>query len=104
MHIHFERSGGFMGTRIEATINTEDLPPEEAQKVTSLIEEASFFDLPSAIASPTPGADQFQYRVTVESEERKHTVEIGDAAIPEDVQPLLRQLTILARGKGPSSG
>jgi hypothetical protein len=97
MRIEFERTGGFAGMRVAATIDTETLPPDEARAVREMVGAARFFDLPAKITSPTPGADQFQYRLTVEAEGRKHTVEVGDASAPEALQPLLRRLTLLAR-------
>ncbi len=97
MRIQFERSGGFAGMRLTATIDTDALAPDEARELQALIEAARFFDLPAVIASPTPGADQFQYRLNVETAERRHTVEVGDAAAPDTLQPLLRKLTTLAR-------
>ena len=97
MRIQFERSGGFAGMRLTATIDTDTLAPDEARVLQALMDTAWFFDLPAVIASPTPGADQFQYRLTVEADERRHTVEVGEAAAPDTLQPLLRKLTTLAR-------
>ena len=97
MRIQFERTGGVAGIRVAATIDTESLSSEEARELREMIDAARFFDLPAFIASPTPGADQFQYKVTVEAEGRQHTVEVGDASAPESLQGLLRRLTVLAR-------
>ncbi len=97
MRIRFERTGGFAGMRLTATIDTEALPLERADELRRLVDAASFFDLPTTIRSSAPGADQFQYQLTIEVEGRRHTVEVSEAAAPEALQPLLRQLTILAR-------
>jgi hypothetical protein len=61
------------------------------------VDAARFFDLPAVIASPTPGADRFQYKITVEAEGRRHTVEVGEAAVPGNLQPLIQRLITLAR-------
>ena len=97
MRISFERTGGVAGMSIAATIDTEALPAHNAQELLRLVDAASFFDLPATIRMPAQGADQFHYKLTVEDEARRHTVEVGDAAAPAALQPLLRQLTILAR-------
>jgi hypothetical protein len=102
MRIHFDRTGGFAGMRVQATIDTDSLTPDDARQITELVAAAQFFELPSVIAATAPGADQFQYRLTVETEGRKHTVEVGDASAPETVQPLLRKLVVLAR-RSPSN-
>lgn len=99
MRIHFERAGGFTGMRIEADIDTAALPPEDARELATLIEAVHFFDLPPRFTSSTPGADQFEYTIMVESEERHHTVHTTDAGAPPDLRPLLQRLTRLARSQ-----
>ena len=97
MRIQFDRTGGFAGLRMAATLETESLPPDEAQSLLDLVKAARFFDLPAVIEPPPAGADQFKYKLTIEAEGRRHTVEMGDASAPETLQPLLRRLTVLAR-------
>jgi hypothetical protein len=97
MRIEFERTGGFAGMKLRATIQAEALPPEQAQELASLIAAADFFNLPSMITAPRPGADQFVYRVTVEDAGRRHTVQTSDIAAPETLRPLLQWLVTLAR-------
>ncbi len=102
MKIQFERTGGFAGMRVETTIDTQSLPSQEASELQEMVDAAGFFDLPATIAAPTPGADQFQYKVTIEAGGRQHTIETGDAALPDALWPLLRRLTALARSTGGS--
>ena len=99
MRIHFERTGGFTGMTTTTTVDTETLSAEAAQELQEMVTEAGFFDLPAQMTSQTPGADQFHYMLTVESEGQKHTVEGSDAALPESLEPLLRRLTRLARSQ-----
>jgi hypothetical protein len=42
-------------------------------------------------------ADQFNYRVTIEAEGKRHTVEAGESSASPELQALLQQLTLLAR-------
>ena len=96
MKIHFARTGGFAGMRTEATFDTATLPEETARELEALVAEACFFDLPETPpASFSP--DTFQYVVTVENDDRRHTVRTGEGAAPDALQPLLRRLTVLAR-------
>ncbi|MBI2858981.1 MAG: hypothetical protein HYX90_07875 [Chloroflexi bacterium] len=97
MRIYFERTGGVTGIRLLSSIDTDLLPPKEAQELADMIAAARFFDLPAVIASPATGADQFHYVVTVESGDRRHSVKAGDAAVPSDLRPLLRRLAVLAQ-------
>jgi hypothetical protein len=97
MRIQFERTGGFAGMRVAATIDTDSLEPEAGRELQALVEAAKFFDLPAKAAASDAGTDQFHYTITVEAEGRQHRVEASDPSIPESLQPLLRRLTVLAR-------
>ena len=97
MQIAFERTGGFGGMRLTATVDTKKLSAEEAQELEETVQAAGFFDLPAEISSETPGADRIRYKLTVEAEGRRHTVELGEAAAPEQLRTLLRRLTAVAR-------
>lgn len=100
MRIYFERSGGFAGMRVSTTIDTESLGSEETHELQQLTDAAKFFALPAMITTTSPaGVDQFQYKVTIETEDRQHTVETGDASAPDTLLPLLQKLTRLARAK-----
>ncbi len=92
MLIQFERTGGFAGMRKKFTVDTDSLPPEEATRLHKMIETAGFFNLPSKSKGPSRGADQFQYRLIVETEKKKHTVELGEASVPATLRPLLKSL------------
>lgn len=98
MRISFERSGGFAGMTLRRTVDTDELPPDEAERVRGLVEGADFFALPAAGAAGR-GADRFQYVVEVEHAGRRHAVQVGEDA-PPGLQPLLDYLTRLARKPG----
>ncbi len=97
MRIEFERSGGFAGLRLAATIEADSLSVEEADELCKLVEEAGFFDLPARIAGPDAQPDQFMYKVTVETEARRHTVQLENTAPSPELQPLLHWLTRAVR-------
>ena len=97
MRIEFERTGWFAGIRFAAAIDTETLPPDDARALQDLVAEADFFRLPARLVSPAPGADRFQYRITVESGGQRRTLEAGEAALPETLRSLVERLTQIAR-------
>lgn len=100
MQIYFERNGGFAGIRFQTSVNTEELPPQLATPLRDMVYNASFFDLPQQPQMIDPHvADRFTYRLTVTDGERTHTVEMGDADIPETLQPLVQELTAIARSR-----
>ena len=97
MKVEFARTGGVAGIRLTATLDTEMLPPEEADHLRHLIAAASFFDQPSSRRSPTQGPDRFQYRVTIEDGDRIKTVEVDESSVSGPLQPLLDYLVDSAR-------
>ena len=97
MRINFERTGGFAGMRLSATIDTAALPADQASALQGAIDAAHFFDLPAQIPAPPQVADQFHYHVTIEAEGKRHTVDAGEASGSPALQELHQQLTSLAR-------
>jgi len=95
--IKFERTGGFAGMRIAKDLTMEDLSEEQAGRLSELLDDLDFDELPEQLTGGEPMADQFTYTITVETEEGKHTVTTGDASAPEKMQELLQLLNRLAR-------
>ena len=93
MRVEFERSGGFGGLRRVCTVDEGTLPPEAARQLRDLVHGARFFDLPAEIRASQPGADRFRYRLTVDDGERRHTVDLDEAAAPDGVWPLVDWLS-----------
>ncbi len=97
--IQFERSGGFANIPMRGEFNLDDLPPDQAQNIHTLLEQADFNSLPDDLAGGSHIPDQFTYTVTVEGAAGKKTVVTGDRSAPENLRPLLQTLTELARKK-----
>ena len=96
MQIYFERSGGFMGLRLKTTVDTAELTIEEAREWEQTLTAIGFFDLSSSLETES-GADRLIYKMTVVTTEREHTALFTDEDAPEELRPLLRRLTIMAR-------
>ncbi len=97
--IHFERSGGFTGLTKAVDIDVDLLPETERQALISHISNAGFFTLPTEIvdASATTGADRYNYRITIESNNHKHSVKCTDGSAPASLVPLLAWLNGASR-------
>ena len=96
MNIRFERSGGFAGLRHTRSIRSDELSAEEQKRLTDLVEAARFFELPAVLRSSVSGADRFQYKIGVETGQLKHTVQVDEAAVPDQLQPLIAWLKKVA--------
>ncbi len=97
MRIHFERTGGFTGMPLSATLDTTTLPAEQSRQLQDSINAAHFFDLPPRIMAPAQAADYYHYHVTVEDVGKRHTVDVDDIAASPEVQTLLQHLALQAR-------
>ena len=97
MRASLVRTGGFAGVSMSSMVDTDKLPPEDAQRLKQLVESANFFQLPETIAPPKAQPDRFQYRLTVEDDNRSHTVTIAESDLPPSVRPLADFLTQVAR-------
>lgn len=96
MRITFERSGGFTGIPMTATVDTQTLAAAQVTEFQSLVEAADFFRLPATIpAAAQP--DRFQYQITVEDGNRHHTVSVGESAVPGTLRPLIERMMQAAR-------
>ncbi len=91
MQITFEQSGGFAGLIRTKSIDTATLLPSDAQQVQRLIEAADFFRLPDSIEAEAQ-PDRFQYQITIEDDDRHHSVEVSETNIPPTLRPLLEWL------------
>jgi hypothetical protein len=95
MRVRFKMDGGFvyLPARSEpTTIDTGDLPEEEAKELERLIEAAGFFDLPETSSPPRGGADYLRYTISVTTPERSHTVQLTDPIEDPQVQALVEYL------------
>ena len=97
MWIYFERTGGLAGMMLNVTIDTGSLSQDEARYLLEMIDRARFFELPAEMTGIQKGADQFLYRITVESEGRQHTVQRSETDVPMSLRPLLEWLIKAAR-------
>ena len=98
--IKYERTGGFGGMRLSTDLRREDLSEEQASRISELLDDLDFEELPEQMIDEEAVPDQFTYTITVETKEGdEHTVVTGDASAPEKMQELLRLLDRLARTK-----
>ena len=79
------------------TIDTDELPAEEADELKGLIEAAGFFDLPETSAQPRGAADYLRYTVSVTDPEHSHTVHLTDPIEDPDIQALIEYLEAKVR-------
>jgi hypothetical protein len=101
LRVRFKTEGGvahFPGLSEPVTIDSDELPEEEAVELKQRVEEARFFDLPAQAGEPPQGAaDYRRYTVTVEEGGRSHTVQLADPVEDPSLQKLVSSLDTKAK-------
>lgn len=92
MKVTFETSGGVGGLTTTKTIDSDKLSVEQANRLRQLVDASDFFNLPATIAYKGPARDYLQYKITIESEGRKHTTVLDEPAAPPQLKPLIQLL------------
>lgn len=98
MRITFERSGGLMGLKSSVVIDLNELPLDQAGTLRRLLDESHFLTLPEHPPAHT-APDGFQYIITIETETITYTVHTNDLAAPDELRPLLEELSQRARSQ-----
>ncbi len=85
-----------MGRKVSLSLNLDDLPPDQAQTLSLLVEKADFFNI-AALPEKPAMPDAFMYTITVITETRTHTVRTSETTAPEELRPLITDLSARAR-------
>jgi hypothetical protein len=101
MRVQLKTEGGsayFPGLSKPITIDSAEMPAEEAAELDRLVKAARFFDQPALVGAPAPGAaDYQQYTITIDDGKQHHTVRMTDFATDPDLQALLNYLQAKAK-------
>jgi hypothetical protein len=95
MRVRFKMNGGFvyLPARSEpVTIDTDDLPAEEAKELERLIDAAGFFEIPETSSPPRGAADYLRYTISATTPEHSHTVHLTDPIEDPHLQALVEYL------------
>lgn len=96
MQVQLQTEGGFAsipGLSKPITIRSETLSTQEIDKLKQLLDTVHFFDLPSVIGKPRPGAADFRrYIITVDDGNRHHEVQMTDPIEDSNLHALLTYL------------
>jgi hypothetical protein len=89
MKISIVRGGGFGGLVTVTTADTASLAPEDARRLRAKVEQTGLFTLPEHLSGPPRQPHPFSYAVTVEDQDRSHTVRVSEEDMPESLGSLV---------------
>ena len=101
MHIKFESSGGYANLLLAYSVDTQELPPEEAEEITRLVRESGILELSESDQRPaSPGIpDVISYSLSVSEGGRTKSLSVDDTTAGR-LHPLLARLRQLALTAG----
>ena len=104
MRIEYKCSGGFGGLRLAYRGETDELPHEQAEELTHLVEASGIFELTAKqLSKQSPNIpDDFSCELTVLKAGKKKTLSFNELGAPENLRRLsvqLRKLAIQQRGR-----
>ncbi|MDQ3292463.1 MAG: hypothetical protein M3Q05_14345 [Bacteroidota bacterium] len=95
MKVYFKPEGGFgffPGLNKPLELNSENLPPDEAEHLHQLVHESQFFNLPNQEAETNRGADRKKYTIRVEDQDQQHWIQFHDAEVHPQLHNLFNYL------------
>jgi Emfourin len=96
MRVTFQTEGGvahFPGLSQPVTIETDQMPEQDAAELRELMGAARLLDRPAHVGKAARGAaDYRQHTITVEADGRRYTVRLTEPVEDPDLQRLLRFL------------
>ena len=97
MKVRLKRTGGSAGIRGQWEIDDRTLAAKKLAELKRLLQTAAFFSLPPALGNSGEARDVFFYELTVEDEDKKHTVKCAEPALPKPLWDCLEWVLKTAR-------
>lgn len=99
MRLDLVRSGGFANLRVPSSLDTEELPPGEAQEIETLVGQADLKSLAERSPLRGSGADRFQYDLKVVRDGEEHRVIVSEREVPPELRAVIDR--VLTQGSAP---
>lgn len=96
-YIFFEQSGGFTGITISYEIHSDSLDQGQKEQLIGLIDSSGFFDFSMKEKEANNLPDQVHYKITIQQENKKQTLELDESQIPDKIRSFIQYLSREAR-------
>lgn len=108
MRIQFQSEGGVVGyipgLSEPVTVDTRQLPADQAAAVEGLVRGARFFEQSAQQPAPEKARDTPRYTITVDDGGRRHTIRVDEPVGDADLQQLVQYLRSQARARRAAGG
>ena len=89
MKLTVTRGGGFAGLSRQAELSSDALPPEEATKLSELVEGSGLLGEAAPRDAPPVHPDEMSYELVVEDEGEARTMRFTEQTLPDSVRSLI---------------
>lgn len=91
--VSFRRTGGlFAGNVLATSVSVDDLDDAQQETLRRYLEQADLQALAERSPITGPGADTYQYNITVDDGTKRSEVTVTQTAVPDDLRPLIEWL------------
>jgi len=91
--VSFRRTGGlFAGNVLAASVSVDNLGDAEQETLRRYLEQADLESLAERSPITGPGADTYQYNITVDDGTKRSEVTVTQTAVPDNLRPLIEWL------------
>lgn len=92
VHLSLRRTGGLAGLPMQATVNTRDLPADEARTIAEALDRTELDAIEAGEDLPAGAADAFHYELSVQRGTDARSVSFSERQTPASLTPLIRTL------------
>jgi hypothetical protein len=92
MVIEVTRTGGIANLRRRVRVDTDELPAEQRDRLTALVESLDLDDLEQRSPLQGRGADQFVYDIAISQGDRQRELIIDESELPDHLLQLVDAL------------
>lgn len=92
LELSLRRTGGLAGLAMAASLNTQDLDPEEAERILEALDRVDLDDVQDRPGAAPGAADMFEYELQVRGPGRTQTVRFSERQMPAELAPVIRAL------------
>jgi hypothetical protein len=92
LELSLRRTGGLAGLAMVASLNTQDLDPEEAERILHALDRVDLDHVQDRPGAAPGAADMFQYELQVRGPGGTQTGRFGEQQMPAELAPVIRAL------------
>lgn len=91
--VEFTRSGGIVAANtLQTAVDLNEGADDQAAELAELLDQVDLTELAGRSPLRGPGADTYQYELTVDQGDRKQHVTVDDTEVPSELRPVIKRL------------